>query len=88
MTTQKKAVPNKRRRSSATADMLDERGAAERLGLSVGLMRKWRLEKSGPQYLKFGGAVRYDLRALDEFIDGARRHPTSQDRLSRPGAKR
>jgi helix-turn-helix protein len=67
-----------RRRSCATADMLDEYGAAERLGLSVGKMRKWRLDGDGPEYIKLGGAVRYSSAALDNFIAAGRRRSTTE----------
>jgi len=38
---------------------LTERAVAELLGLSAGLLRKWRLFRTGPPYLKLGRLVRY-----------------------------
>lgn len=73
MTNRTNSDIKKSRRSCATSDMLDEYGAAERLGLSVAKMRKWRLDGDGPEYIKLGGAVRYDSATLDDFIDAGRR---------------
>ena len=46
--------------------LLDEHGIAEALGVSVATVRRWRLLKRGPKFLKVGASVRYsaeDLRA-------------------------
>lgn len=59
--------------------MLDEKEAAEMLGCSVALLRKWRLFGAGPAYVKLGRLVRYSATDIAAFIDrhrvetGARR---------------
>jgi len=49
--------------------MFDERAAAEYLGCSVGMMRKWRLFGQGPSYCKLGRLVRYRREDLDAFVN-------------------
>jgi hypothetical protein len=48
-------------------NILDERSAARYLELSVSFLRKARRLGHGPAYLRFGRAVRYEIRALDSF---------------------
>lgn len=46
--------------------LLNEHDVANITGLSVASVRRWRLFKQGPKYLKLGAAVRYrieDVRA-------------------------
>jgi excisionase family DNA binding protein len=38
---------------------LTESEVAERTQISLGTLRRWRLEKRGPRYHKFGSLVRY-----------------------------
>lgn len=44
---------------------LTESEVAERTKISLGTLRRWRLENRGPHYYKFGSLVRY---AEDELI--------------------
>ena len=46
-------------------ELLNEHDVARITGLSVASVRRWRLLKQGPKYLKLGSAVRY--RAEDIF---------------------
>jgi len=39
--------------------LLNEREVARITGLSVASVRRWRLLRQGPKYLKIGAAVRY-----------------------------
>lgn len=39
---------------------LTEFDVAERTQISLGTLRRWRLENKGPKYHKFGSLVRYD----------------------------
>ena len=39
--------------------LLNERDVASITGLSVASIRRWRLLKHGPKYIKIGAAVRY-----------------------------
>jgi predicted DNA-binding transcriptional regulator AlpA len=52
--------------SNTLAVLLNEHDVARLTGLSVASVRRWRLFKQGPKYLKIGSAVRYrteDVRA-------------------------
>jgi excisionase family DNA binding protein len=60
------------------ARFMTEREAAERLGLSVRTLQKWRLLGSGPEFLKLGHAVRYDPEDLERYVESARRRSTSE----------
>lgn len=57
--------------------LLNERDAAQLLGLSARTLQKWRLQGVGPRYLKLGHAVRYSLKDLKAFLDSGRRRSTS-----------
>lgn len=39
--------------------LLNEFAIAQMLGVSVATIRRWRLLKQGPRYLKLGASVRY-----------------------------
>ena len=41
---------------------------ADDLNMSVRTLRRWRLEGRGPEWKKFGGAVRYSRAAIDRWI--------------------
>jgi predicted DNA-binding transcriptional regulator AlpA len=43
---------------------LTEFDVAERTQISLGTLRRWRLENKGPKYHKFGSLVRYDEEEL------------------------
>jgi excisionase family DNA binding protein len=53
--------------------------AAALLGLSVRTLRQWRLKGGGPEFLKLGSAVRYDLNALEAWAKSRARVNTSGD---------
>ena len=44
---------------------LDERLAADVLGMAVQTLRNWRHQSKGPAYLKVGRSVRYRMEDLD-----------------------
>jgi len=48
--------------------LLNEFSVAEILGVSVATVRRWRLLRQGPKYLKIGAAVRYDPQALSTWL--------------------
>jgi predicted DNA-binding transcriptional regulator AlpA len=54
------------------SSIFDERGAAALLGCSTALMRKWRLFRMGPAYIKVGRLVRYLQADIDAFLDAHR----------------
>jgi predicted DNA-binding transcriptional regulator AlpA len=45
--------------NSPLQELLNERDVARITGLSVASVRRWRLLRRGPTYLKIGAAVRY-----------------------------
>ena len=51
---------------------LREVGAARYLEVSVATLRRWRLMKKGPQFLKLEGSVRYLPEDLEAFIENSR----------------
>lgn len=62
--------------------LLSPKCAAEHLGgthpLSVKTLEKWRHTGYGPEYIKLGHTVRYELAKLDEWLEGQRRKNTSE----------
>jgi predicted DNA-binding transcriptional regulator AlpA len=58
--------------------------AAAYLSLSTSTMAKMRCLGGGPEYLKFGRSVRYDLAALDEWSSARRARNTSDAGLLPP----
>lgn len=55
---------------------LRDKQAAEVIGVSVGLLRKWRLFGRGPRYSKIGGVILYRLKDLEEFVDDSHKNQT------------
>jgi predicted DNA-binding transcriptional regulator AlpA len=54
------------------SNVLNERQAANMLGCSVALMRKWRRLGKGPSYSRIGRLVRYQHEDIDEFLEANR----------------
>jgi hypothetical protein len=52
--------------------MCDEQEAAELLGCSVALLRKWRVTREGPAFCKLGRLVRYAEADLLAFLNANR----------------
>ena len=50
-------------------NLIDERAVAARLCVTVAAVRKWRLERKGPDFQKLGAAVRYRPSALAAWIE-------------------
>jgi predicted DNA-binding transcriptional regulator AlpA len=50
-------------------ELLDEHDVARVTGLSVASVRRWRLVKQGPQYLKIGSAVRYRPQDVSAWLE-------------------
>ena len=48
---------------------LDEKLAADVLGVAVQTMRNWRHLSKGPAYVKLGRAVRYRMDDLENYMD-------------------
>ena len=48
---------------------LTENDVARITGLSVATVRRWRILKQGPRYVKIGAAVRYKPSSVAEFLE-------------------
>lgn len=49
--------------------LMNEHDIASLTGLSVASVRRWRLLRQGPRYLKIGAAVRYRPEDLKAWLD-------------------
>jgi excisionase family DNA binding protein len=47
---------------------LNEQEVSKRLNVSVATLRRWRLEKRGPMFVKVGLLVRYRPEDLDSWV--------------------
>lgn len=48
--------------------LIGERDVARLTGMSLASVRRWRLLRQGPQYMKIGHAVRYSPAAIRQFL--------------------
>jgi len=51
------------------ANLLNEFDVARITGLSVASVRRWRLLRQGPRYLKIGSAVRYKPEDVSAWLE-------------------
>jgi len=49
--------------------LLTEHDVARFTGLSVASVRRWRLLRQGPKYIKIGAAVRYKAEDLSSWLE-------------------
>ena len=49
--------------------LLNERDVARIANLSVASVRRWRLLRQGPKYLKIGAAVRYKAEDISAWLE-------------------
>ena len=49
--------------------LLNEHDVARVTGLSVSSVRRWRLLRQGPKYLKIGAAVRYKAEDVSAWLE-------------------
>ena len=54
--------------------LLDEKELAALLGVSVSTIRNWRYTYQGPPVQKVGRSVRYDISAVEKWLD-EEQHP-------------
>ena len=54
---------------SAIETLLNEHDVARITGLSVASVRRWRLLRQGPKYLKIGAAVRYKPEDITAWLE-------------------
>jgi len=52
----------------ANNKLFTEHDVADRLDLSLASLRRWRLEKRGPRFIKVGSLVRYRPEDLEEWL--------------------
>lgn len=53
---------------TSSSAFLSEKEAACCLSVSLSTIRRWRRYKTGPEYFRFGGVLRYSRAALGDFI--------------------
>ncbi|MCH9669420.1 MAG: helix-turn-helix domain-containing protein [Actinomycetia bacterium] len=58
--------------SSSASCLLTIDRLAERLTVSVGCIRSWRLKGEGPPAIRVGTALRWDSAEVDAWLDGRR----------------
>jgi predicted DNA-binding transcriptional regulator AlpA len=69
--------------NSTLETLLNEHDVARITGLSVASVRRWRLLRQGPKYLKIGAAVRYKPKDVLAWLSshGFRRRTPFRERL-------
>lgn len=55
--------------NGANVALLTEPEVADRLRVSLACLRRWRLERRGPRFLKLGSLVRYPAEELNSWIE-------------------
>lgn len=50
------------------AHLMTEQDVSKRLRVSLACLRRWRLERRGPEYIKVGSLVRYDPETLAAWV--------------------
>jgi len=55
--------------SNQIESLLNEHDVAHITGLSVASVRRWRLFRQGPKYLKIGAAVRYKPEDISAWLE-------------------
>jgi predicted DNA-binding transcriptional regulator AlpA len=63
---------------NAVSNLLNEYDVAERLHMSVATVRRYRLFRQGPRYLKIGASVRYKPEDLSAWLES---RPTGGNHL-------
>lgn len=58
--------------------LLNEHEVARITGMSVGSVRRWRLLRSGPRFLKLFGAIKYKIEDLEAWIES---RPSGGDQM-------
>ena len=64
--------------------LLTEQDVARQLHVSLASLRRWRLLRRGPQFIKVGALVRYRPEDLEEWLAG---QPTGGTSLERREAR-
>jgi predicted DNA-binding transcriptional regulator AlpA len=58
--------------TDATPRLLTISQVAERLTVSVGCLRAWRIRGEGPPAIRIGSALRWDVRDVDAWLNARR----------------
>lgn len=58
--------------------LIDQKQAAERLGLAPNTLAKWRVSGIGPRFVKCSRAVRYDPADLESWLNERKAQSTSE----------
>lgn len=53
----------------ASVQLVTEKHAAEMMATPAGTLRYWRHQGKGPNYVRLGGRVKYDVLEVIEFIN-------------------
>ena len=61
--------------------LLNEYEVAEMLDVSVSTVRRWRLFKRGPRYLKLGALCRYRLEDISVWLESRPKGGEAQTRM-------
>ncbi len=64
--------------SDSGFEFYDTREAAKMLTLKPETLEKWRIVGGGPEFCKFGRAIRYSLKSLQQYAARAARSSTSE----------
>jgi hypothetical protein len=55
-------------KAKLTSDLVNEKQAAEYLGIKPATLRAWRNQSIGPRYLKIGKCVKYSINDLQSYV--------------------
>ncbi len=66
--------------TAAAKELVTGSELAERLGVSLPTLQRWRYEGSGPPFVKVGRKVRYAAADIDAWLAGQRKTSTSAPR--------
>ena len=66
--------------------LLTEAEVAEKARVSLACLRRWRLEKRGPQFINVGVLVRYPAESLDEWFNSLPTGGRGNERAGQTGA--
>jgi excisionase family DNA binding protein len=50
-------------------NLLTEKEVAKQIGVSLASLRRWRLERRGPRFIKVGALVRYRPEDLEQWME-------------------
>jgi len=70
-----------------SSSLLTETDVSKQLHVSLACLRRWRLEKRGPMFIKIGQLVRYRPEDLESWVTalptgGERRKPSNESQLT------